>query len=235
MADGSRILYADPDLTEQEWELRAVGLDTDERIAIESVFLGAKGPLDTFTFLEPAGNLLVRSEEFGASAWDNDALVGVAGGIDDPLGTARAMRIANSSSVAGGVKQSCAVPGNFQYALSVWARTVSGSSVSLTAQTTGRSVEETFVLTDQWKRVSLRIALGQATESITFGAQTGAGWSVDLFGMQVEAQPAVSGYQKTGDRGGVHSNARFADDAMTIRAQGTDVYDAVIRIVSKGS
>ena len=68
-----------------------------------------------------------------------------------------------------------------------------------------------------------------------FGARIDPGWSVDLFGMQVEAQLAASAYQRTSDQGGVHSHARFSADAISIRAQGTDVYDAVIRIVSKGS
>lgn len=79
------------------------------------------------------------------------------------------------------------------------------------------------------------VALGQSTESVRFGARIETGDEVDLFGMQVEAQPGVGGYQKTGPQGGVHSAARFMDDVLPVRAQSTDVFDASVRVVSKGS
>jgi len=72
---------------------------------------------------------------------------------------------------------------------------------------------------------------GQATTTLTFSVQLPAGASVDLFGAQAEVQLAPSDYKQTGVRGGVYSNARFASDQLTVTAQGTDVYDAVIRIV----
>jgi len=51
----------------------------------------------------------------------------------------------------------------------------------------------------------------------------------------VEAQPAASDYKTTGTAGGVRSNARFASDEIQVTAQGTDVYDAVIHVVSAES
>jgi hypothetical protein len=62
-----------------------------------------------------------------------------------------------------------------------------------------------------------------------------AGGSVELFGMQVEAQMGPSDYKITGAVGGVYSKARFGSDQLTVTAQGTDVYDAVVQIVSTGS
>ncbi len=90
-------------------------------------------------------------------------------------------------------------------------------------------------MTSEWKRLVLPVGLGLTTESVTFGARLVAGDSVELFGMQVDAQPGVGGYQQTGAHGGVHANARFDDDVLTVRAQGTDVCDAVIHVVSKGN
>jgi hypothetical protein len=89
-----------------------------------------------------------------------------------------------------------------------------------------------FALSTVWQRIIFPVSLGQPTSSITFGASLAAGGSVDLFGMQVEAQVAASDYKMTGISGGVFSAARFADDAITVTAQSTDVYDAVIRILS---
>ena len=45
----------------------------------------------------------------------------------------------------------------------------------------------------------------------------------------------MSDYKKTGTgAGAVYAKARFVDDQLTVRALSTDVYDAVIRVVSKG-
>ena len=61
--------------------------------------------------------------------------------------------------------------------------------------------------------------------------QLAVGGSVDLFGMQVEAQLAPSDYKLTTAQGGVFAKARFGSDQITVTAQGTDVFDAVIQIV----
>jgi hypothetical protein len=53
--------------------------------------------------------------------------------------------------------------------------------------------------------------------------------------MQAEAQLGPSDYKPTGARGGVYSKARFDTDQLTVTAQGTEVHDAVIRIVSTES
>src|SRR5689334_10898298 len=75
LRDGSAVVFADPDAASQEWELRLVGLTLAEATAIETLFDAASGGLATFTFLDPAGNLLRRSEEFDATEWDNGPLI----------------------------------------------------------------------------------------------------------------------------------------------------------------
>ena len=146
--------------------------------------------------------------------------------------TPRATRVINTGSAAGSVAQTVAIPGSFKYVLSVWAKTTGGSSASLFATTAGGSATKTFTLTSQWKRLSLRIELGQNTESVTFGAELDPGGSVDLFGMQLEAAPGVSDYKKTGAEAGVYAKARFAGDELLATARGTDMFDMVMRIVA---
>ncbi len=235
LADGRRVVYADPDWSEWAWEVQSNGLTEDEWTAVATLFAAVSGRLGEFTFLEPAGNLAARSEEFDAPEWNNDPLINLTSAIDDPFGGTGATRAGNAGQAAEAVAQALAVPGDFVYALSVWGRTVAGSVATLFASTAGGSVETTFGLGAQWKRISIPVALGQATESVTFGVRIDPGQQVDLFGMQVDAQPAVGGYQKTTAGGGVHAHARFADDSLAVRAQGTDIYDSTIRIVSKGS
>jgi hypothetical protein len=235
LSDGSTVVYSDPDAAQTMWEIQATGLTAAEWNSIETLFHAVAGQWQTFTLLDPAGNLFADSELLSAGSWTNGALISLTSGIGDPLGTTRATRVVNSGIGVESVSQALAVPGNYQYCLSTWARTIGGSSVTLTASTTGASLATTFPLTAGWQLVSIPVNLSQSTVSVTFGAELAAGASVDLFGMQVEAQLAPSAYKMTGTNGGVYAGARFASDSLTVRAQSTDVYDATIRIVSAGS
>jgi hypothetical protein len=227
LGDGRTDVFADPDAAMTAWELRASGLTLAEWNAIETLFQATSGMWQTFTFLDPAGNLLAQSENFGATPWTNGALIQLTPGIADPLGTTRATGVVNAGQAVESVAQTLNVPGNFQYCLSVWARSMGGSSVTLAVA----NVTKVVTLGPQWQRVFAPGNPGQATTAVSFSAQLPPGASVDLFGMQAEAQIAPSDYKQTGARGGVYSKARFASDQLTVTAQGTDVYDAVIRIV----
>jgi hypothetical protein len=186
----------------------------------------------SFTFLDPAGNLIAESENFGASAWTNGALMSLTPGAIDPFGTTRATFVTNAGGATEAIAQARPVPGNFHYCLSIWARAGSVTNVTLSISTTGGSATKNFTLGTQWARVSLSANLGQSTNSVTFGAQVSAGGAINIFGMQVEAQLGASDYKLTGTSGGVYPNARFGADTITGTAQGTDVNDAVIRIVN---
>jgi hypothetical protein len=157
-------------------------------------------------------------------------LTTVTPGIADPFGGARASEITGGGAE---VAQVLAVPGDFQYAVSVWARSVVSTTAMLFGETSGGSNEHTFTVGMAWKRISMPVVLGLATESVKFGVRFFG--TVELFGMQVEAQPGAGGYQRTDAKGGVHAMARFDEDALTVRARGADVFDAVIQIVTKGS
>ena len=202
LGDGSTVVFADPDAGMREWELRATGLTLDEWTAIDTLFQAVSGRFTTFTFLDPVGNLLLRSEEFGDPEWDNSPLIQLTPGIGDPLGTTRATQVVNAGSAAGAVAQTLAVPGNFRYVLSVWAKTTGGSNVTLSATTAGGSATRSMTLTSQWRRVSMEIALGLSTDSVMFGAELNAAASVDLFGMQVEAQQAYRTTRRRVEAGG---------------------------------
>ncbi len=231
LGDGSTVVFADPYAAAMAWNLQASGLTATEWNAIETLFQATSGMWQTFTFLDPTANLLLQSEDFGATAWTNGALIELTTGVGDPLGTTRATGVVNAGETALSVAQTPNVPGNFHYCLSAWAKTAAGSGVTLSISTTGGSVTQTFPLTGEWARINVSGNPGQSTTEVTFAAQLAAGASVDLFGMQVEAQLAPSDYKLTGAKGGVYAKARFAADQITVTAQGTDVYDAVIKIV----
>ncbi len=232
LGDGRTVVFADPNGAALSWELHASGLTGAEMNAIETLFQAASGMWQTFTFLDPTANLLLQSEDLAAAAWTNGGLIELTAGLDDPLGTSRATRVVNAGGAPEAVAQVLAVPGNFHYCLSAWARSSGGSTVTLQQSTAGGSVARTFTLTAQGRGISASGNCGQsAPVSVTFEAQLAAGATVDLFGMQVEAQLGASDYKQTGARGGVFGKARFAEDSITVTAQGTDVYDAVVKIV----
>jgi len=232
LADGSTVVYADPDGATAGWTLRARGLTLAEWTAIESLFEQTAGMAETFTFLDPVGNLLLQSENFGAGAWTTGALVQSTVGIADPFGTSRATRLVNTGQAAASVTQVLNVPGDFQYCLSAWVRTTSGSMVTLAIANSSKSI----AAGTQWKRVYFSSNPGQAgAVTVGFGVQLAAGGSAELFGLQAEAQLGPSDYKITGAAGGVYPKARFGSDHITVTAQGTDVYDAVIQIVSTES
>ena len=231
MADGSVWVFADPDGVAKAWELHATGMTPAEWDAIEALFQATSGMWQTFTFLDPTGNLLSQSENLGAGVWTNGALIQLTAAVADPLGTTRATRVTNAGAAAAAVTQMLNVPGNFEYCFSVWARTAGTSGVTLTASTTGANFAQAFALSGNWSRITLAGNLGQSTSQVTFGAQLDSGATVDLFGMQVEAQLAASDYKQTTGEGGVYSKARFGSDSISVTAQGTDVYDAVIQIL----
>lgn len=228
LGDGRTEAFGDPAAAASEWELRATGMTAAELTAIETLFLATLGMWQTFTFLDPTGNLLADSENPGAGSWTNGGLISLTPGVNDPLGTTRATRVVNGGVAAESVAQTLTVPANFHYCLSVWARTVGTSSVTLTIG----GFTKTVALNGTWKRISVSITLGTSATSVTFGAELDAGATVDLFGMQVEAQLAPSDYKMTENRGGVYAKARFGQDRLAVTAQSTDVYDATIRIVA---
>jgi hypothetical protein len=232
LGDGSTDVYADPSAASLGWELHLTGLTGAEWSLIDTLFQATSGMWQPFTFLDPAGNLLADSETFGGSAWTNGTLIALTTGVTDPFGTIRATTVTNAGAGALSVAQTLTVPANFHYCLSLWAKTTSGTGVTLSISTTGGSSTKTFVLGTQWSRISLAANLGQIASSVTFAAQLAAGGSIQMFGMQAEAQLGTSDYKQTGITGGVYSNARFGTDKLMVTAQGTDVYDAVIQIVN---
>ena len=228
LEDGRTDVFEDPSAAYSGWELRASGLTLVEWTAIETLFQQTSGKWGTFTFLDPTGNLLAQSESFGNSVWTNGPLIQLTPGVADPLGTNRATGATNTGQADAAIAQILNVPGNFEYCLSVWAQSAAGSRVTLQVG----SITKSFALTGQWQRVFVAGNPGQAgATTVTFGAHLDAGGSVQLFGMQAEAQPGPSDYKQTGTSGGVYSQARFDTDQLMATAQGTDVYDTVIPIV----
>ncbi len=207
LPDGSAVVYSDPDAALTEWELRATGLNAAEWNAIDTLFQAVAGQWQTLTFLDPAGNLFADSELLSAGAWTNGPLVGLTAGIGDPLGTTRGTRAVMCGRDGRGGFASARGAREFQILFERLGENDRRVECDPDGVECRRGVAKTFSLTTMWQRISLAVSLGQSTTSVTFGAQLDAGASVDLFGLQVEAQLAASDYKRTGTQGGGRKRA----------------------------
>ena len=117
LGDGSTDVYSDPEARSLGWEMHAKGLTAVEWGAIETLFQATSGMWQTFTFLDPAGNLLAESETFGGSAWMNGALIDLTPGVADPFGTTRATMVTNAGARDGVCRADVGGAGEFSILL----------------------------------------------------------------------------------------------------------------------
>jgi len=74
-------------------------------------------------------------------------------------------------------------------------------------------------------------ATGDAdTASMRFGIEVAAGATVNVYGLQVEAQGAASAYRAS-TRGGVYPDAHFSADELTVTCTGLNRNSCNVSIV----
>jgi hypothetical protein len=230
--DGHRFPFADLGAREIEWDLSFSGLTQTEADTLEAFFSDQEGRLRTFVFADPLGNLLARSEELTQAPWARDPLLQFTGGVADPFGGTRATRVINAGAAAQSFRQVVNLPGIFETCLSLWARSTTAASITV-RRTAGASSHATVAVpAAAWKRLEFPGSVAVANPPTTFEVELESGAIVELFAFQLEAQAAAGGYQPTTSRSGVYPMSRFAQDEITLIAEGPDAYSARIRIVS---
>ncbi len=225
-SDGSTIKLADPAGEVIEWVLTYTDLSDDEAAALRAFFSAAEGTLNGFTFLDPAGNLLAWSDELDNAVWQKEPFLSLTGDIADPRGATRAWRLNNSGAAEQSAGQTLAAPGEYQYCFSVYVRSTTATSIGLTvgSQTARRAVSR------DWTRIAWTAEGDAGATSVRFAVAVGAGDVVDVYGLQVEAQTAASGYKASG-RGGVYEDAHLSDDVMAITTTDVNRHSCTVRII----
>ncbi len=229
-ADGSWIKLADPAGETVGWQIRYANLSDAELDALQQFFTAMEGSLNTFTFLDPAANLLAWSEDLTNAVWEPAPFLTLSGGMADPLGGSNAWQLTNSGGGAQALTQTLNAPTNYTYCLSVYAF----SSQPATVQLQLGSNSAQAPLTPRWSRIQISGTGDPTASSIEFGIELPAGVTVSVFGPQVEAQPAPSAY-KVGTTGGVYANARFRDDAFTFTSTDVNHHSATVNILYANS
>ncbi len=229
-ADGSSIKLADPAGATVGWQLRYANLSDTELAALQQFFTAMEGSLNSFTFLDPVANLLAWSEDLTNAVWQAAPFLTLSGDAPDSLGGRNAWRLANSGEGAQTLTQVLNAPACYTYCFSVYA--FSSQPVTIRLQLGSNSAQA--ALNSRWSRVQIS-GTGDATaSSIEFGIELPAGATVNVFGPQVEAQPAPSAY-KTGTTGGVYASARFRDDAFTLTSTDVNHHAATVNILYANS
>ena len=225
--DGSAIRLADPNGASTRWILSYAGLTDEEREALETFFEAAEGSLNSFTFLDPSANLLAWSDQLTNAVWQADPLLTLTGGVTDPSGGTLAWKLANSGAAPQGISQTIEAPAGYQYCLSMYLRSDQVATVTLVAG----SQQAAQAVTTAWTRVTFAMAGDPTASSITFGIEVPAGATVYLYGMQLEAQAGASEY-KSSTTGGVYTNARLANDLLTVTTTGPGQHACTITIIN---
>ncbi|MCS7024722.1 MAG: hypothetical protein NZV14_07960 [Bryobacteraceae bacterium] len=152
-------------------------------------------------------------------------------GQSDPWGTARASNVTNPSVSEQRVFQVLPIPAGFHYCLSVFLRAAEPEVIGLGIEAAGRQLRKDVRAESVWRRYSVSGSVGGTGDEVECGVYVPSGASIDLVGMQLEAQLGVSHYRETDQQGGVYSNARFVSDRLMWTTEGLNAHSTVIEVV----
>lgn len=230
LPDGTLVLSADPNGSHRVWQLVYTELSTADVQALQAQFSACGGAFRAFTFIDPTENMLVWSSDLTNPAWQRLNLIEVSPGLADPNGGTAGFTVTNTGQTSLQISQALAVPANYQYCFSLYARSAQPSAIVLTRS--GLSSEESSSVTigPSWSRIVSSGQLDDSSTTFTVGIDLAAGQQVGLYGMQLEAQVSPSRYRPTGDMGGVYANAHWGVDQLTVAAEAPNLYSTSFSI-----
>jgi hypothetical protein len=232
LEDGSRVALADANAASIRWEMAYEGLSDAEGDTLLGFFADLEGRLGSFTFFDPVGNLAGWSETLSAAAWQKNGLLSVAPAVGDPLGSTRASTVTNTGSGDLTFGQELSIPGATTCCWSFYARCNAAQAIALTRTSGSASASVGGTAGPDWRRFELSSNLvGSGTTSV-FELTLHAGAALDLFGFQVDAQPAASQYVQTLAGGGVYIAARFDMDEITIISAGPNQNSCTLQLIT---
>jgi hypothetical protein len=199
--------------------------------ALQEFFDLCQGPVQPFTFIDPTDNMLVESVDFTRAPWQPAAgLISLQPGVADPFGGLSAFTATNMSPIAQQITQVLTVPANYQYCLSVYARSEALSSVALTRVGTLPGGTITCSIGLGWTRLVSSGHLNDGGTQLTAAIDLLPGQQVSLYGPQLDAQLAPSRYRSTTNIGAVYSNAHWAIEELPIVAEAPNLYSVSFTI-----
>jgi hypothetical protein len=228
LESSEQIMLPDTAAGKVEWRLSYQDLTDTEAGTLSSLFTASQGSFGAFTFIDPLANLLAWSEDLSQPGWQFGLLQN-ASGIDDPLGTQRAWSVSNTSAASQALQQTLGVPGEYVACFSVYLRSNVAGIVALVRDGTQVNVAVGPV----WQRAFVNnTGVSGAVES-SFSIAVAAGQTIDVWGLQVEAQPYPSVYRQTSVAEGIYAETYFENDELKITSTGPGLSSCEISLMSR--
>jgi len=230
VATGKRHAYSQFATPVFRFKLHYRSIPDSELTTLENFFNAREGRLGEFAFLDPAANLVTRSEDFADALWVK-TLVTAGASVTDPFGGALAKSLAAAAGDAfmvNTVLPDAAGADAFVLCGSVWARALSaGQNIAigflnnldvLLSQTTWALPQ------NAWKRVHHTITLATpAPAAVKLRIGGGSTWNnttIEMFGAQAVPSMGPGAYAKTPGNPGLHGKCRFEADEFAVRYLG---------------
>jgi hypothetical protein len=219
------------------WTLPYAQLTDAERTVLEDFFRARRGRYESFSLLDPFGNLVPRSEDFAHASWEkNSTTPGAA--VADPRGGTRAVSVGSSGSNANLV--STIIPdgdaSGFVVCGSVWVKAPAAQTLSIGFVDSGFSVLGNRIWdlpAGSWRRIwcTTTLATNAYIRLLIGGFSTWGGQTLALFGAQSVPLAGPAAYVRTPGRAGLRRKVRFDQDALELRTLGPNQHATTITLV----
>jgi hypothetical protein len=239
MESGKRYTYQWQAVPLGKWAVNLPALTDAELVVAQDFFYSMEGRKGEFKFMDPGGNLILYSDDYGNAAWTKtDITVGSA--QTDPKGGVLARRMTSSGS--NGLLVATVIPdggaSGFVICASIWARAASfGQQLSIGFIDSGFSVlgSTTWDLpAGQWIRIhhSMTLATSSYIRVLIGGFATwGSGRVIDLFSGQCSPTPGPGPRLLTPGMDGLRAKCRFDTDDFAVNHIGPNEHSVTLPIV----
>ncbi|HWE52413.1 MAG TPA: hypothetical protein VG273_21635 [Bryobacteraceae bacterium] len=228
LESGERILLPDSPAGEIDWYLPYRDLSDAEVLNLTNLFTSSQGCFGAFAFIDPLANLLGWSEDLSRPDWQT-GLLQKHGSVDDPAGTLRSWTLSNGTAGTQALSQTLGISGDYSACFSLYVRSSAAGTVTLQrdAHQVSPAVEPA------WTRIWISGGGTPGAAQSAFSIVLVAGQSIDVWGLQVEAQVYPSLYMPTTAARGIYEETYFAADEMNVTSDGVGLSSCVIHLTSR--
>lgn len=228
LENGEWLGLPDPAADRIEWQLTFKDLNDDEAARLRALFVVSKGTAGSFGFTDPVANLLAWSEALTHADWQAGLLY-LTPGVTDPENAQKAWSITNNAPGAQSLSQTVGVPGDYVGCFSAWVRSAAPGSITLQRD----NIQSAASAGPVWKQVFVSGAGNPGTTHSTVSVALNAGQTIEVWGLQFEAQPYASQYKPSAAGNGIYQETYFANDELTMTCTGVGLTACEISLVSR--
>jgi len=225
---GERISLPDVSAGQIEWRLSYQDLSETELDKISVLYAAARGRFGSFAFADPIANLLVWSEDLARPVWQS-GLLSVSGPYFEFPGSDPSWTLVNRSPGEQSLSQTVELSGDYVACFSAFLRSESRATVLIARDQT----QSVAPIGPEWKRVFVSGPGDGSTDRSTFSIALAPGQTVEVKGLQLEAQPYPSKYKPTAGESRVYEETYFGADELTVTSTGPGLFACELMLVSR--